>query len=464
MSEVQTHPSAADGPSAVVKATSGRRGRRKGIEIKPGTAKQARLEAGLSLGQVAGTEISRTAIYFVETGKAKPSMETLKLIASRTGRPLDYFLSRPSTMEARSSALTAEIERLITSGDAAGALAAGEAQLVAERDEEIAARIKFHMATAHLRLAQPVQARRLASSARAYFEQSGDLLMTAECLGSEASAAYLMQDPSALALAEGALATCRSLKPVPSITESRLLVVLGGVYATNHNWAAAIKSYEQAIEAGEVVQDLRRLSLSYSGMSMAYQELGNLNQAAQYARRAMAIHETLNDRVSLARSENNLGLMLLLGGDHAKARPHLERSVRLFEQEGIDSGKAGFLLSLCELALAESQVDEAARFANWAMDLASRLSEESYVSDAHVWLGRIAAARGDHDTSDAEFAAAFSVLENLGSPAERSSRAHAHYAEILEARGDMAGAVGHLKKALGSRASQMAADSRAATA
>src|SRR3977135_826993 len=199
MSEVYAHPSA-NGPREIGKATSGRRGRRRGVEIKPGTVKQARAEAGLSLAQVAGDAISRTAIYFVETGKAKPSMETLKLIASRTGRPLDYFLSRPSTMEARSTAVTAEIERLITAGDPAGALSAGDAQLGAERDQEIAARIKFLMATAHLRLAQPVQARRLASSARAYFETSGDMLMTSECLGTEASAAYLGQDPGALAL------------------------------------------------------------------------------------------------------------------------------------------------------------------------------------------------------------------------------------------------------------------------
>src|ERR1700674_2678034 len=129
MSEVYAHPSAGDGPREIRKATSGRRGRRRGVEIKPGTVKQARSDAGLSLAQVAGTELSRTAIYFVETGKAKPSMETLKLIASRTGRPLDYFLVRPSTMEPRSSAGTADIERLITEGDPVGALAAGQAAL-----------------------------------------------------------------------------------------------------------------------------------------------------------------------------------------------------------------------------------------------------------------------------------------------------------------------------------------------
>src|SRR6202165_4635492 len=162
MSEVYAHPSAGDGPREIRKATSGRRGRRRGVEIKPGTVKQARSDAALSLAQVAGTELSRTAIYFVETGKAKPSMETLKLIADRTGRPLDYFLARPSTMEPRSSNGTMELERLITVGDHVGALGAGELLLGAEGSQDMRAQIKFLMATAHLRLAQWVPARRLA--------------------------------------------------------------------------------------------------------------------------------------------------------------------------------------------------------------------------------------------------------------------------------------------------------------
>lgn len=463
MSEVPARPSPADVPSGIGKAASGRRGRRIGIEIKPGTARQARLDAGLSLGQVARDDISRTAIFFVETGKAKPSIETLKLIAERTGRPLDYFLSRPSTMEPRSTAGTTEIERLIATGDAAGALAAGDALLVIERDPEMAAQIKFLMATAHLRLAQPVQGRRLASSARTYFEHAGDLLMTAECLGSEAAAAYLMQDPGALALAEGALATCRSLTPIPSITEARLLAVLGGVHATNRNWAAAVDAYEKAIQAGDVVQDLRRLSLMYSGLSVAYQETGQLGHAAHYAQRAMTIHETLNDRLSLALSENNLGLLLLRGGDAVNARSHVERSLTILEEIGVDASKAAVLLTLSELALAESELDEADRFAKEALDLATRLSEESSVAESHEWLGRVAAARGDHGIGDAEFHIAFELLEKAQAK-DRLSRAHSDYAEILEARGDMGGAVQHLKLALQSRSEQQTIESRAASA
>jgi tetratricopeptide (TPR) repeat protein/DNA-binding XRE family transcriptional regulator len=465
MSEVQTHPSAEDGPRGIGKASSGHRGRRRGVEIKPGTVKQARSDAGLSLAQVAGSEISRTAIYFVETGKAKPSMETLKLIAERTGRPLDYFLSRPSTTEARSSASTAELERLVVTGDPLGALAAGEALLSAERDPEIVARIKFQMASAHLRLAQWVPARRLASTARTYFEQSGDMLMTAECLGSEASAAYMMQDPGALALAEGALETCRSLHPVPSMTESRLLVVLGGVHTANHRWEAAIKAFEQSIAAGDVVQDLRRLSILYSNLSFAYQELGNINQASNYAQRAITIHETLNDKISLARTENNLGIMLLRGGEVARSRSHFERALKLFEDaRADDASKSALLLSFCELEFAESDIEEADRFANEALKSASQNSAVASIADAHTWLGRIADARGDDSTADAEFAAALDVLRQPGISPDLISRTYARYADILEARGDVVGAVQQLKRALASRSSHMAIEASYATA
>jgi tetratricopeptide (TPR) repeat protein/DNA-binding XRE family transcriptional regulator len=463
--EASAQPSAPRGPKGLPQASSGRRGRRKGVDIKPGTVKQARREAGLSLAQVAGDEISRTAIYFVETGKAKPSMETLRLIADRTGRPLDFFLVGRAATEVNVTLGTTDLERLITTGDAAGAISAGERLLELQPDAGTAARTRHLIATAYLRLAQPVMGRRYAAAARAYFEQAGDLLMTAECLGTEASAAYLAQDPSALALAEGALATARSLPYVPQSTESRLLAILAGVHATNRNWQAAIETYERAIAVGDVVQDLRRLSLTYAGLSLAHQELGELGQAAHYAHRALALHETLSDRISLARSENNLGLLLFQHGELDKAETHVRTALRIFEELRVEQGRAHILLSLCELSLARSAYAEAEGYAASALDFATRMGETTSIGESHMWLGRTAAARGDGDAADAEFTLAF---DSLGGPRkdEHLVRVHALYAEILEARGDLAGANRHLKEAL--RASHSAAvavsDSRAATA
>jgi tetratricopeptide (TPR) repeat protein len=461
---VSSHPTEPGDPGGLGKTSSGRRGRRRGVDIKPGSAKQARLEAGLSLGQVAGDQISRTAIYFVETGKAKPSIETLRLIAERTGRPLEFFLARPEADYPAVYAGTAELDRLIATGDLTTAVATGARLLEQRLDPDTEARVRHLVAMAHLRLGQPVVGRRLAAAARAHFERVGDLLMTAECLCSEAQGAYLMQDPAALSLAEGALTTARSVKALPPSTEARLLATLAGVHATNRNWQAAIEAYEAAIAAGDSVQDLRRLSLTYSGLSLAYQELGQINQAALYSQRALAIHETLNDRLSLARSENNLGLLLVRVGEPVSARPHLERSLRLFEETGVETGKSDVLLSLSELEYSQSNLGPATELAQEALALAVKQTAAGRIADAHLWLGRIAAEQGRGDAADTEFTAAFEVLESAGA-AERLGLARAIYAEILEARGDLAGANRQLKQALAAaRPAPNATESRAATA
>src|SRR6266516_7182525 len=120
-------------------ASSRRRGRRRGVEIRPGSVKQARQESGLSLGQVARGDLSRTAIYFVETGKARPSIETLRLIAERTNKPLDYFLGQGTAAGMDPESALAEMERLLSIGDAAGAAqAAGELIAVASDPRSVA--------------------------------------------------------------------------------------------------------------------------------------------------------------------------------------------------------------------------------------------------------------------------------------------------------------------------------------
>ena len=436
------------GPSGHKKVTSGRRGRRRGVEVRPGTVKQARLDAGLSLGQVARGDISRTAIYFVETGKAKPSIETLRLIAERTGRPLDYFLVEPITAPLAQADL-AELEGLLAAGDNVGAAARGEHLLGQRLDAESEARVKLVAALAYLRLAEPAPGRRYAVAARTYFERSGDRLTEAEALGTEAQAAYLMQDPSALPLAESALQILRSLKSFPPAAEARLLAILAAVHLQNQSWEQAIETYNQAIDAGDVVHDLHRLSLMYSGLSLAYQESGMINEATRYAQKALTIHETLNDRLSLARSLNNLGYMLVRLDEFGAARRHIERAIRIFDEENVETGKGNFILSLAELEFAQGHLVRAEELAREAAALSSRLGEHAIEAEAYQWLGKIAAEAGHDGDADAEFARALRAAESLGA-GPRIAHVHEAYADALEARGDLARANHHLKQALAS--------------
>ena len=425
--------------------------------------KQARALAGLSLGQVAREDISRTAIYFVETGKAKPSRETLELIAQRTGQPLDFFLAGAGDLDQHPVARIAEMERLLVTGDNAGVVEAAEAALTQKYGGESEARIKLLASMAHLRLAQPVLGRRLAVAARTYFEQASDMRMTAEALGNEAQAAGLMQDPAALQIAEGALATCRALRPVPQVLEARLLRVLGHMLLAAQRWTEAIECYEEAVAVGDVVQDLHQLSLLYSGMSLAHQEMGQINEATRYAQKALTIHETLRDRLSQARSLNNLGWMLVKLGEHTSARTHIERAIRIAEEQRLETGMSEFLVTLAQLELGEGDLDRAAEVARQAIELTVRHGEMATAAEAHAILGRIAARNGSDADADEAFAAALAAAKTLGSGA-RLTQVHEAYAEVLEARGDLVAANRHLRHAIASHRPAALLESRSAIA
>ncbi len=54
--------------------------------------RQARLDAGLSQRQLCGEEITRNMLSLIENGSARPSMDTLRYLSARLGKPVGYFL------------------------------------------------------------------------------------------------------------------------------------------------------------------------------------------------------------------------------------------------------------------------------------------------------------------------------------------------------------------------------------
>src|ERR1700730_17351964 len=201
-----------------------------GVTIKPGPAKQARQEAGMSLAQVGKGRVTAPAIYLIETGRTRPSLPTLEHIARRTGKPIEFFLADPGGTTDETLLALADLEAMVADGRYSEAIVLGASLLDLGSSAYRLGRIRYFVGMAHLQLAQPDQAEGLLAEARAHFEATNDGVMLAECLGAEATLAYLTQRPNALALAEKALAVCRSLTPVPTPTEARLL----GILATAH--------------------------------------------------------------------------------------------------------------------------------------------------------------------------------------------------------------------------------------
>lgn len=88
--------------------------------------RQARLEAGLSQRQLCGDHITRNMLSLIEHGTAKPSMDTLKLLAARLGKPVSFFLEEDALSSPNQSIMEAARDRF-DSGDYTAAVSALEA-------------------------------------------------------------------------------------------------------------------------------------------------------------------------------------------------------------------------------------------------------------------------------------------------------------------------------------------------
>ena len=409
--------------------------------------KQARLESGLSLAQLGKGQVTAPAIYLIETGRTRPSLPTLEHIARRTGKPVEFFLAEPSGSADDSQARLLELEAMVEDGRNEEAIQLGQSLLERAPSAFRLGRIRYFVAQAYAASGRRELAEPLFNEARAHFEAVHDGVMLAATIGALATLALPRRPSEAVSLAETALAVARGLSPVPMLTEAQLLGVLADAHAAGKSWDRAIACYEEAIRLGASVLDLRRAARTYRAMGLAYHDAGEVEKATRFAMRSVALLEVLRDREALVRFEKNLGVALIARGEIAAARPHLDRALEICSEAGLEGGRSGVLLSLCELAMKEGDVDGAGSLAGQALELAERMEEAASAAEAHVCLGRVADARGDAEGADREFDHAIADFTSLGLR-ERLLHTHGAYAEILERRGDLNRAYVHMKEAL----------------
>jgi len=432
----------------------GKRRRLPGLEVRPGAIRQARAEAGLSLGQVASGEVSRTAVFLAETGKTRPTLPTLQLIAARTGKPIEYFLdgkglaglaNRLDLDHFRELSVAERFDDLVVAAEKAMADAVGPLDR---------AWAGFYFAQAHLRKGNPYPAFPEIKKARAAFEAGGDAWMVVECMELESLGLHLLEDRAALPLAEAALVACRKLQPANRPLEARILGRLGSIHVAQHRWPKAVEFYTQAVEVAGEVKDLSRVGKMYNDLGIAYEHLGDLTRSRAYAQKAITIHELLHDRLSVARAENNLGLVFMRQGDLDQAREHLTRSLSICEEVGVEVGKSHVLLSLAELDLNGNDPDGARRRALEALALAESAHENGNAATAHAIVGQAAEVMGQRGAADREFATAIAILRQAGL-ADQLVTCLAKYSQLLEQRGDTEGALEQLKLAINATRSDL---------
>ena len=423
------------------------RGRRKGVAVRAGSVEQARREAKLTLAQVAAGQLTRTAIHLIEKGRTRPSMETLQQIARQTRKPIEFFLIPDSPAYTERQEQLRELQRLTAVRELQKVIDIGTSLLEQKWSGEDAALIHFSMGQAYCRLVRPTEAIPHLKLARAEFERVGDELMAVEGLDWESSALSLVEDPEALPLASQALERCRRLDPKTPQVEARILGHIAGMHVVSQSWLVAIRYYEAAVEAASSVKDLLQLAKMHHGLGLAYRWIGQPATARQHYDKALALYSIEADESSIYRVENDLGYLLLQEGQLDSAEQHLLKALAGSSEVNMDRRGRGYILaSLGEVKLRRGRPEEARSYLKDSLEEGESSGERIVQAEAHVRLGQLDEREGKQRLCDDHLETAIRILEGLNMP-ERLRDAHMYYAELLEARQDIAAALQHWKRA-----------------
>ena len=253
--------------------------------------KEARIEAGLSQRQLCGEVITRNMLSQIESGKARPSMQTLTYLAQALDKPVSWFLEEQPAeapadelLEKARESFRAEkyqdcLEKLeqLESGDEVSLLRTmSQLKLARQAVEES----RHHYARSLLEKAAQN------GSQTAYYTESMErerLLLLSECQPEQAAALekLLPADYRELYLrAEGRLAAgdfgrCVCLlQAIPEQT-ARWHSLMGQALMGQQEYARAAESFLQAEE--------QYPALCAAALETCYRELEDYKKAYQYA-------------------------------------------------------------------------------------------------------------------------------------------------------------------------------------
>lgn len=419
--------------------------------------RKARMDLGLSLAAVAQKDFSRAFLNQIELGRARPSMRTLQVIAERLKRPVEYFLQDPETSSTALELRLAEAATRVRQGDGERARDLMRKLLAGPQvSPELRTRAQLVLGEALLKIRAFDEAMDALKAAIKTAEKSGWRGLAVELYDRMGTAYYQQRQPNeAGRWWDKALGAYEDAGLSDPLLRARILGHRANLHYLAGQPREAIAGYQSAIAAAEHVLDMPALGGIYEGLAMAFQRVGDLNRALEYAQRSLRLFDTLHDVRLSAQLRNNMAEILMSQGRPEAAEPlYLEGAEQLQRVGDRDllphllAGAAEAALEQKNGAVALARVTAALHAAQTTNDTTARLTAERVA-------GQVSAAAGDSVGARRHFERALELAEGIGSASDISRIAYA-YARVLEDLGDATEAMMRYRQAYQSRQAALA--------
>jgi tetratricopeptide (TPR) repeat protein len=402
--------------------------------------KDARVAAGLSQRQLAFPGCSSAYISRIEAGMRTPSLQVLQLLGQRLGVSGEFLATGKPGVAAQDD-LIVQAEFSMRFDDLENAALYFQRAFDETENDRIRAQALEGLGQIAFRKGEPKRAQDLLEQA---LERYGDDIVNHPRLADTLGRVYAMLGDvnGSIAIFDRCLADAQRRKD--RVESARFSVVLGHALVDAAAFNRAEQVLRQTLDLAEQINDPVLHARLYWLESRLRLELDDVDRAARYARKALAIVEMTEDRNHVARAHQLVAFIENDRGNSQEALDVLEHGRPLLD----DSSSVEIAQYRLEEARALAGLGRTEEATALAMEVSGVISGAA-VEDAgrsYSLLAELFVTLGDTDRAEELFELAAELLER--NPNRYLVRVYRRHAELLESLGRQDEAMALLKKAV----------------
>lgn len=181
--------------------------------------------------------------------------------------------------------------------------------------------------------------------------------------------------------------------------EARLLNNIGEIYREHRDFSTALEYYNASLEAQSGLPEFRATAVPVSNISLAYFELGDLEQSERYAVEAFRIAQQKNDQMIQSTALRYRAIIARKRGQRAQAIQYLNASLAIYHNTREMLHAALALLEFHRVYFEEGNIEMSLAKLREAMTIAEEADSLPTRVEIYAELARVHESTGDIETA-----------------------------------------------------------------
>ena len=191
------------------------------------------------------------------------------------------------------------------------------------------------------------------------------------------------------------------------------LLKQGTTQYQNNQFAAAIETWQQALNIYRQQQDTNGESLALGRIGLAYESLGNYQQAVDYFEQTLTVVKQTDNSQLEASILGNLGNNYLRLSSYSQALTAYEQSLNIWQELGDRSAEGQVLRGLGNVQIALGNYDKALNLHQQSLKIAQSFNDTEGIVYSYNAIGSIYANQGDYNRATQQYQQSLQTISNL---------------------------------------------------